>query len=328
MILNLIDKFKFLRKLASMGKMVKDFKKGKKLYPLILQVQTLSMCNGRCPFCPYVSSSSQLPQGKMPWETYQKIVDECSTFPTLKVFTPMLQNEPLIDKYIFKYVCYFKEKNGNKTQVELVTNGYLLTSIMLDQLQHSKIDYFIISLNAHFKETYEELMPGFKFEKIINNINNLLSCDLNNTKVVIRFLETSQNKEEISKALKYWRKRGVSTDVLSLINNRANTIDIDSFKPSKSGILTKSRIKGMLFLYFSGGCCFLPFFQMNVLFNGDVILCCNDWGRKSILGNVNEQSLIDIWNGQKANLIRRKILRNEYEAIEACKGCSIPELVV
>lgn len=324
MILTLTDRFNFMRKLASMGKMVKDFKKGKKLYPLILQVQTLSLCNGRCPFCPYVSSSSQLSQGKMPWETYQKIVDECSTFPTLKVFTPMLQNEPLLDKDIFKCIRYFKEKNGNKAQIELVTNGYPLTSEMAEKLVHSKIDNIIISLNAHFKETYEKLMPGFKFERIMNNINNLLSYDLNNTKVVIRFLETSQNREELSQALKYWRKRGVSTEVLSRINNRANTVDIDSYKPPKPVGLAKR----MLFSYFSGRCCFLPFFQMNVLFNGDVILCCNDWGRKSILGNVNEQSLIDIWNSQKVNRIRRNILRKKYEDIEACKGCSMPELYV
>lgn len=326
MIFNLLDRFEFLGRLASMGRMVKDFKKEKKLYPLMLQVQTLSMCNGRCPFCPYVSFSKKLPQGKMAWEIYQKIVDECSSFPTLKVFTPMLQNEPLLDGDIFRYICYFKEKNRDKTQVDIVTNGYLLNSKIIEQLLNCKIDHFIISLNAHFKETYEELMPGFKFEKIMNNINNLLSYDLNHMKVVIRFLETCQNRKEISQGLKYWHKRGVSTDVLSCINNRADTIDIDSFKPSKSGILTRRKMKRILFSYFSGKCCFLPFFQMNVLFNGDVMLCCNDWGRNSILGNVNEQSLMDIWNGPKANQIRRNILRKEYETIKACKGCSVPEL--
>ncbi len=324
MVLNIIDRFKFVRNLASMGKMVKDFKKGKKLYPFLIQVQTLSMCNGRCPFCPYVSSSGLLPQGKMPWETYQKIVDECSTFPALKVFTPMLQNEPLLDKDIFKCISYFKERNGNKARVELVTNGYPLTPEVTEKLLRSKIDNIIISLNAHFKETYEELMPGFKFERIMNNINDLLARDLNGTKVVIRFLETSQNREEISLALQHWRKRGVSTEVLSCINNRANTIAIDSYKPSKPRVSAKR----MLFSYFSGRCCFLPFFQMNILFNGDVILCCNDWGRKSILGNVNKQSLINIWNGEKANQFRKNILRKKYEVIEACNGCSMPELYV
>lgn len=322
MTLNFVDTVKFIRRIVSMGKTVKDFENGGKLYPLILQVQTLSFCNGNCSFCPYPSFSTRLPQGKMAWKTYQSIVSECSTFPALKTFTPMLQNEPLVDRDIFEYIHYFKEKNRGKTQVELVTNGYLLTPKVITHLLHSPIDKFIISLNSHFKETYEQLMPGFKFDKVIHNINNLLSHNLNNIRLVIRFLETSQNRKEIPQALRYWRKRGVRTEVLPFINNRANTIDIDSFKPPKSGRI-KDRIKRALFLYFSRKCCFLPFFHMNVLFNGDIILCCNDWGRKSILGNVNEQSLVDIWNSEKANQIRRNILRREYEAIEACKACSV-----
>lgn len=167
---------------------IKDFKRGKKLYPRYLQVQTLSLCNGRCIFCPYESLSGQLPQGKMTWE---------------------------------------------------------LAS--------------------------------------------------------------------------YWHRRGISTEI-QYINNRADTLDIDSLKPSKLGI--KRRMNRMLFSYISGKRCWMPFSNMNILYKGDVILCCNDWGRKSILGNVNEKSLMDIWNGQEANRIRRHLLRKEYQAVEACRECS------
>ena len=68
--------------------------------------------------------------------------------------------------------------------------------------------------------------------------------------------------------------------------------------------------------------CRLPFYQMNVLFNGDAIICCNDWSRASVVGNAGTSSLGEIWNSAKVNEIRRLALRKRYEEIDSCKECS------
>lgn len=307
-----------------LSKPSRDFAKGKIPLPILLQVQTVSACNGKCPFCPYSFVSRELPQGKMEWETYQKIVDECVSFPSLKFFTPMLQNEPLLDKDICKAVRYFKEKSGGKVPIFIVTNGYLLTPSLIRQLVDSGLDHLIVSINAHKKETYEELMPGFQFEKLVSNIENLLSSDLRRTRVTLRFLENQKNKNEIQGALGYWHKRGVHTEVLPFINNRADSVDISRLRSKRSEMLLGSRIKQKVFSYFSN-CCILPFYQMNILFNGDVLLCCNDWRRAPILGNVNREKLKEIWEGEGAREIKAKILHRDYKSVEACKGCSVTE---
>ncbi|MHA1485228.1 MAG: SPASM domain-containing protein, partial [Candidatus Thorarchaeota archaeon] len=68
--------------------------------------------------------------------------------------------------------------------------------------------------------------------------------------------------------------------------------------------------------------CPLPFYQMNVLFNGDAIICCHDWNRASVIGNAGTSSLREIWNSTKVNEIRRLVLRKRYEEIDSCKECS------
>lgn len=307
-----------------LSKPSRDFAKGKMSLPILLQVQTVSACNGKCPFCPYSFVSKELPQGKMEWETYQKIVNECVSFPSLKMFTPMLQNEPLLEKDICKAIRYFKEKSEGKVPIFIVTNGYLLTPSLIRQLVNSGLDHLIVSINAHKKETYEELMPGFQFEKLIANIENLLSSNLQRTKVTLRFLENQRNKDEIPEALAYWHKRGVHTEVLPFINNRADSVDITGLRSKKPEMLLESKIKQKAFSLFSS-CCILPFYQMNILFNGDVLLCCNDWRRSPILGNVNREKLKDIWEGKVTREIKTKILCRDYKYVEACKGCSVIE---
>lgn len=321
---NRLNLLQALFRIYKFSKPARDFTKGKMSDPVLLQIQTVSACNGRCLFCPYPVTSKSLPQGKMDWNTYRKIVDECVSFPSLRMFTPMLQNEPLLDKNISRAISYFKEKNGGRVPVFIVTNGYLLTTSLIKELVDTGLDQLIISLNAHTKETYEELMPGFKFENIRANIENLLSSDLRQTKVTLRFLENQKNKDEISEARTYWQKKGARTEILSFISNRADMVDISKLNSDKPGMMSGTKIKQKVFSYFSK-CCILPFYQMNILFNGDVLLCCHDWRRAPILGNVNQEKLADIWFGKKAMNLREKISIKDYNLIEACKGCSVTD---
>jgi MoaA/NifB/PqqE/SkfB family radical SAM enzyme len=58
--------------------------------------------------------------------------------------------------------------------------------------------------------------------------------------------------------------------------------------------------------------CIKPFKWFEILSNGDVFLCCPRWLPKSI-GNINRQSISEIWNSKKAQKIRKTILDNSYK---------------
>jgi radical SAM protein with 4Fe4S-binding SPASM domain len=72
--------------------------------------------------------------------------------------------------------------------------------------------------------------------------------------------------------------------------------------------------------------CDIPFSSLNVLFNGDVIMCCGDWGRQVVVGNVKTSSLYEIWNGKAYNELRRKIVEKRYNEIQICAKCTFAEL--
>ncbi len=47
--------------------------------------------------------------------------------------------------------------------------------------------------------------------------------------------------------------------------------------------------------------------MIHILFNGDVVLCCMDWRREVILGNLHQQTIREIWNGEAYNNVRQII---------------------
>lgn len=65
-------------------------------FPQIIQVQTQYGCNARCVFCPMGREDNQL-IGRMDDATFERIVDEAISN-NVKVLSPYLQNDPLVDR--------------------------------------------------------------------------------------------------------------------------------------------------------------------------------------------------------------------------------------
>ena len=41
--------------------------------------------------------------------------------------------------------------------------------------------------------------------------------------------------------------------------------------------------------------CYIPSYTFFLDYNGDVLMCPHDWGKKNILGNLNSSSFKEIW---------------------------------
>jgi len=57
--------------------------------------------------------------------------------------------------------------------------------------------------------------------------------------------------------------------------------------------------------------------------NGDLVLCCNDWQRASgTFGNINETNLSDIWLSEPIVNIRRQLSQGIRKG-PACGSCNV-----
>lgn len=68
--------------------------------------------------------------------------------------------------------------------------------------------------------------------------------------------------------------------------------------------------------------CKRPWDNVLIGIDGKVRFCCHaSNGRKSVLGNLNDSSFEEIWNGQAARRIRRAFLNGEIP--DECKACPV-----
>lgn len=67
--------------------------------------------------------------------------------------------------------------------------------------------------------------------------------------------------------------------------------------------------------------CYYPFFQTLIDYDGSVLLCTHNWSKKIIAGNVNEESILDIWNNEPLKKIRLE-LANSNRNFVPCNLCN------
>jgi radical SAM protein with 4Fe4S-binding SPASM domain len=292
-------------------------------FPSAIQLQTINACQAACIMCPYPTHSKVFPRGRMDDELFEKVIAEIAAHPEVRAFVPMLQNEPLLDKKLFDRIARFKLLTGGRVQVELVTNGALLTDDVVAQIRRVRLDVLDISLDAATKETYERIRVGLDFEQVVAGVERVIAADLPDTSVFVRLVRQRENVHELRAFAERWRARGVGVFIYSA-HDRAGSVDRfdERVRFSERELPVLQRLERHASRAWLGHCP-LPFASANILHNGDMLLCAHDWGRKVVLGNVRDATIAELWNGDRMREIRRLVSERRYTEVAACRDCSL-----
>jgi len=237
----------------------------------------------------------------------------------------MCQNEPLMDKDLFKKIQYVKKRGRKGIITMVVTNGSLFTEEKIEELEESGLDILNFSLDALTPETYSKIRKGLDFNHVLKNLENIIHSNYHHS-LVVSFVKQKSNIDELQKFKKYWIAKGLPTLTFTICNRSGDLPDFDTFKlqnPKDAMVhWFKIDIQKMM-----TRCCISLLAEFNILWNGDVIVCSNDYSKKLVLGNVNDETIKDIWNGKQYQALRELHWSGEYNKIPVCRSCSIKERV-
>lgn len=124
----------------------------------------------------------------------------------------------------------------------------------------------------------------------------------------------NQNLElipQVKKIVEYCEKTGVYNDKVTVVLRK-----IDEVLTSRGGDAPN---RNSIELFYQETC-MLPFRELIIRPDGKVSLCCNDPLGKYSLGDVNTQSLYEIWYGDDLMNIRKLISKGRIN-IDKCKHC-------
>ena len=285
--------------------------------PYRLAISISEVCNFKCIYCfRHVSDTISNGYTTLPFMDrglFERIVEQAKAFPSKikKVFLN-ITGEPLCHKELPEFATHAKRELPESI-ICIQTNGALLTPVLSERIAESGLDDMLISLQGVSAEKYLEI-SGVKIDyaKFVDNIKYLYSIKKTlNLYVKIPDITLNAGEEK-----KYF-------EIFDSISDQATIEKINPvFKEvdySKMGIDSNSTANRLGSDYGQQRICSIPYYNLSLTTNGNVYPCVQSL-IPCTYGNVNNESLADIWNGKTRKDFLITMLRNE--SIPRCDTCT------
>lgn len=150
-----------------------------------------------------------------------------------------------------------------------------------------------------------------RVEKLFNaGLSYLLVSAYDSEEQAIGFRKLlSQTSVDPSKYIVRNRYYGEEKDFGITISNRGGNMNNTEYKIEALKEPLKSK-------------CTYPAYTFFIDYNGDVLTCSHDWGKDLTMGNLNKQSIFEIWTGKKFTLARKNLL-NANRNFSPCNVCNV-----
>lgn len=286
--------------------------------PYVLLIDPSNLCNFRCEFCPSGHDDLIQKTGRrqqiLDFDLFRKIIDETNHFEEqIRVLRMYKEGEPLVNPNFTRMVCYAKE-HGNIGRIDTTTNGALLSPKLNQAIIDSGIDQINISVNGvSDKMMLKYTKKQIDFENYVNNIRDLYERKKNCT-IYIKAIKDNLSPEEQDK-------------FYDLFGNISDRIFLERISPAWPRFHFGRREE------FDAGnygqeiedrsVCPYLFYVLVINSDGTVSSCVGDWQHKQIIGDINKESLKDIWYGKCMEEYWNRHLKGDKNYYFMCSQCEV-----
>ena len=168
-----------------------------KTLPIALQIECTTRCNLRCIMCGHTYWKEEARD--LSFEDFKKAIVQ---FPRLFKVWFLGFGENFVNPDFLKMLQYLKSK---KIKACLLSNFTLVTKEVAEELVKLKVDIIYISIERTTGEAYEKVRVGASFEKVMQNINNVveLKKKLSTERPILNLYSAISNENLIGQARKF-----------------------------------------------------------------------------------------------------------------------------
>lgn len=280
--------------------------------PLSLFIDPSDVCNFKCNFC--FQHYQKIEKNILTMDIFEKIVRDMKEFSApFKAVHLNGFGEPLLNQNIVEFVRILK-KGKLAEKIEITTNGSKLTKELAEQLVDAGLDQIIFSIYGLDNQAYQKFSSAeVAFEDIYNNIAYLYSirkeCHLH-AKIAGEYFTKQEQKQFVER-----------------FESIVDSYYIDHAINAWPGLKVTNNEKDHMYNIFLSDekkVCPMPFYQMVIHSDGKVSPCCVDYKKGVCVGDITQNSLKEIWNGDKYRKLRQDLLENQSMVGLACEACGYP----
>jgi MoaA/NifB/PqqE/SkfB family radical SAM enzyme len=308
MILNIGDaKTKLLLGLAKTPLMFYPHYKLHLPLPTVLMIENTNHCNADCVMCPRDTLSRK--RGFMDFGLFEKIIKEASSERRKPVTHLHGFGEPLLDKRLPDKIRLAKESGITRTY--LVSNASLLFPETSRRIIGAGLDKMKISFYGTDEESYNSTMKRLDFNVTLRNVVDFLrirkEMKSQTPRLILQYLPNETNHAKTAEFRALWSP---------LIDPQAgDCLNVASLHNYGGGRAYNSLGKRIVSV------CYFPWTSMSILWDGRVVTCCMDSNGVQVLGDLNSQSIQDVWNGPVLAGVRNDFGKLDYGKYPVCLSC-------
>ncbi len=273
--------------------------------PEYLNLELTAVCDAKCIHCPRHDMDRKVKP--IDFELFKKIVDEAAEL-KVPIISPNGYGELLTLKNLPDYLAYIRSKKHRFT-IAVNTNAHQFDEEKRKMFFEYEVDFMNVCLDGATHETMAKVREKLNPARIENNLNALFKERKERKtkipKVRLGFVVIPENQHETEMFLKKWK--GI-----------ADIVGLDGYSNRLDSVKKEMGVPGLK----SPGSCVLPFNTLNIWSDGKSVICCQDWNEEHLVGDVNSETIKQIWTGKELTKIRDAHMRKMGKDIEACKKCN------
>lgn len=277
--------------------------------PNEVRIEIATTCNAKCSFCPHPTDSFTRKKQIISLEDYKLYLDKVLSSNEFDITDIGFSGfgEIFTDSNILDKLRYANRTNRN---IHILSNGSMFSKEILDEIfKLENIEDIRISIHTVNELKYNKIM-NFKSKKhTFNNVFNSIEYIINNKPDHIDLILTSVVDDNMDER-----------DVKELIDKYGSRCFLEVWRPH-NWIYGKEYRETILKP--NKATCGRPFNgPIEVLNNGNVIMCCFDYNANMVLGNLKENSLDEIYNSDLFNKLQKHHHNNTCgDSDLLCNGC-------
>lgn len=272
--------------------------------PPIIQIEPTNLCNLRCVSCS--AWRAHRAQGFMPLPLFKKIIDDASSIRVSEIRL-WLHGEPLLHPHFGEMVAYIKQKG---IAVHIITNGSALSGRKSREILSAGVNFMDIvriSVLGYSREVHELVMKGVQHDRVVKNIQNFVEArnqlGLSGPRISVVNYDLPENMKERDIFVEFWSKKVDWVSVGSISQSFA------SFNTGNGPTAIRTTTCG-------------DPEHMWVFWNGEVTRCGQDINGEYIFGNLEHQSITEVWNCQGLKDLRELHRQKRFAELPMCGTCS------
>lgn len=284
-------------------------------FPRYIDIELTNACNFKCLMCPVGTGSIKRKTGFMSDEIFQQIATQIKDQKT--PVRLIRWGEPFLHQQLIPYV---KQLTSQGSLVHLNTNGSLLTESVIDQLLEAGLDSLKFSFQGVDRKSYLEMRSTDFFEQLIACIRLLHNKRGNSAKPYIH-VSTTITYETAEQVQTFRKRLEPYADLVTVGRTVLDHIDLGKVALSDHEKQLLTKLKKQESVVKTHPECPEVFDKLSINWDGTISACCSDYDHKMLIGDLNAESLADIWKNRQMSHFRNLLAEMQHDKIELCAGC-------